>query len=114
MGVTNRNRIREHLNYLHDISRLSWRKIAQENKYRGIPARTLHRMATTNYVPDKWRQKLGLPGVSKVEMINGRIPVGSQSLGARQCVCGMWFISNHPRRKHCFMCSPYRGKQRVD
>lgn len=26
------------------------------------------------------------------------------------CECGQAFVSNHPRRKKCFICSPYRGK----
>ena len=63
-------------------------------------------------VPAKWREKFGLPPVSTVEPIAGEIPHGAQALGAMRCECGMPFISNHPRRRRCFICSPYRGKDR--
>jgi hypothetical protein len=49
---------------------------------------------------------------AKVVPMNGRqIPDGSQALMALRCDCGQYFISNHPRRRKCYKCSPYRGKR---
>jgi hypothetical protein len=58
----------------------------------------------------KTRFILGLSVVAIVIPINGIIPEGSLSLSAEQCACGQWYISNHPRRGKCFICSPARRK----
>jgi hypothetical protein len=39
----------------------------------------------------------------------GSVPPGAQVISAQVCACGQWFISNHPRRQKCFICSPYKG-----
>ena len=56
------------------------------------------------------RARLGLPNIAQVVPVVGEIPNGTQAIRADQCACGQWFISNHPRRKKCFKCSPYRRK----
>lgn len=59
------------------------------------------------------RDALGLPQKSMVISTGGQaIPSGAQAHHALQCRCATWFIPNHPLRKRCFDCSPYRGKIR--
>jgi len=72
----------------------------------------LWKIINTDYEPKRFdiREKFGLPEESAVVSVNGRVPGGSITLGAHQCECGQYFISNHPRRQKCFICSPYRGK----
>ena len=111
MPVTKSDSTIERLKELRGTSGLSWHKIAALDEFRPIPAGTLHKMVKTGRIGPKWRGRLGLPEQAKVESINGSIPDGSVSLGALLCGCGRWFISNHPRRKRCFVCGPYRGKQ---
>jgi hypothetical protein len=48
-----------------------------------------------------------------VKAVDGSVVQGSQSLGSLICSCGQPFISNHPRRRKCFICSKYRGKRRT-
>lgn len=85
----------------------SWRKTGQ--KY-GVNA-AMARMIANGYHPGKRiRLRLGLPPETTIVVISGEVPPGSQSIAARRCQCGHWFIANHPRRKKCFICSPYRGK----
>jgi hypothetical protein len=43
----------------------------------------------------------------------GSVPPGSQVISAQVCECGQWFISNHPRRQKCFICSPFKRKGKV-
>lgn len=98
----------------HEISK-SWRNTAAP--YGLHPS--MARMIANGYIPgNRIRKKLGLPEQSKVVSLNGSIPDGSQSLGARQCPnekCNhQWFIPNSPRRRKCFLCSPYRSKNGLD
>lgn len=68
------------------------------------------RLIAQGYLPGKKvRGLLGLPPESSVVVMAGDVPAGSQALAAMQCGCGQWFIPNHPRRKRCFVCSPYKG-----
>lgn len=61
----------------------------------------------------KIREALGLPAYQSVVVITGgTIPAGAQVIEASQCACGNWFISNHPARKRCFICSPFRRANR--
>jgi hypothetical protein len=85
----------------------SWRKTAQ--KYGLFP--NMARMIAMGYEPGpRIRARLGLPQVANVVVIEGRVPAGSQAIAAEQCPCGQWFISNHPRRRKCFICSPYKRR----
>ncbi len=59
----------------------------------------------------KIRGLLGLPAESSVVVMAGEVPAGSQAVAALQCECGQWFIANHPRRRRCFVCSPYKGRR---
>jgi hypothetical protein len=44
-----------------------------------------------------------------VVMLSGEaVPDGAQVIRAELCGCGQWYISNHPRRRKCFVCSAYR------
>ena len=90
----------------HEVTH-SWRKTAQ--KYGVFP--NMARMIANGYEPGpRIRARLGLPQVANVVVIEGRVPAGSQSIAAEQCACGQWFISNHPRRRKCFICSPYKRR----
>ncbi len=72
-----------------------------------------HMVKNENYVPpDHVLHKLGLPSCSIVVPMAGDVPRGTLVLYALQCECGAWYISNHPRRHKCFVCSPYRRKER--
>ena len=85
----------------------SWRRVAKE--FDGIPPGTLCTYAKTGYLPNRYRQRLGLPVVASVAPVMEPIPNGAQALFAVRCECGRWYISNHPRRKRCYLCSPYRA-----
>ena len=53
---------REALKMLHDTSGLSWRKIAQMPKYRGIPAGSLCSFATGKKdLANEYKARLGIP-----------------------------------------------------
>jgi hypothetical protein len=57
------------------------------------------------------RIALGLPPTSNIAIIGGGdVPNGSQAIRALRCECGQYFIQNHPRRSHCFICRPARIK----
>ena len=92
----------------HEITH-SWRKTARP--YDLYPS--MARLIANGYDPGpRIRRKLGLPLVANVIVIAGEVPAGSQVLSADRCACGQYFISNHPRRKRCFMCSPYKRRSR--
>jgi hypothetical protein len=58
------------------------------------------------------RFEFGLPFQSTVIVIGGGdIPDGAQVIRALQCHCGQWFVPNHPLRRQCFICGPFRGKR---
>jgi len=88
----------------------NWRDVSYEWK---MPPGTLCRIAERAYEPKRpdIRRCLGLPIVSTVVVVGGEsIPDGAQVYRADVCPCGQWYISNHPRRKRCFICSPYRRR----
>lgn len=99
---------------LRELNRSSsWAKIALMGEWSPIPGGTLSSISTGYPVPDKWRPRLDLPPKSKVIVVLGEVPSGSQCIGADICIlCGRPYVSNHPRRKRCFVCSPYGGKKR--
>jgi len=111
IGVRTPDMVQDELQWVHRCYQ-SWRRIALLPAYIPIPAGTLSSIAKTGKVPKKWRPRLNLPADASVIVMYGEIKVGSQSLGNEVCACGQPFISNHPRRKKCFMCSPYRGKRK--
>lgn len=59
------------------------------------------------------REILGLDTDSPVMFVDGRTRPRARALDAMQCGCGEWFVSNHPRRRKCFTCSPFRGRKRT-
>lgn len=91
----------------HELTQ-SWR--ATGEPYQLNPA--MARMIANGYQPGKRvRKHLGLPPAVSVVVVMGEVPAGSQAISAQQCECGQWFVSNHPRRRRCFLCSPYRGRR---
>jgi len=58
------------------------------------------------------RAALGLDQESSVRYVDGRPRPRAQALDVMVCGCGRHFVSNHPRRRKCFVCSPYRGKSK--
>jgi len=88
----------------------SWRLVAQ--KWRSTKG-TVYRIAH-GYQPKTIKLllhfDLPLPE-ARVIAVAGIVPDGTQTIGALRCVCGDWFIPNHPRRRKCFVCSPYRKRK---
>ena len=107
--VKNSDTPQEALQALKTSRSITWRQIARLDQYTGIPPGTLCTYAKTGYLPNRYRQRLGLPVVASVAPVMEPIPNGAQALFAVRCECGRWYISNHPRRKKCFVCSPYRA-----
>jgi hypothetical protein len=94
---------------------MSWRRIAQTvPEYIGLSIGSLDRIAHGIEPGSKVRRQLGLPPTMTVAVMGGEITPGAQAIGESLCPCGQTYISNHPRRKHCFACRPFRkgkGKQ---
>lgn len=114
MPVTTSDTVQGRLKYLHDTCALSWSKIAALDEFSPIPRGTLCSIAKTGNVPHCWKRHFGIPAQSNVVVVEGVVPAGSQAISAQQCPCGQYFISNHPRRKRCFVCSPYRRRLRAN
>jgi hypothetical protein len=90
---------------IHETTQ-SWQKAAEPY---GIN-KAMARLLAMGYNPGKKiRHKLNLPEMAQVVAMEGEIPDGAQVIKASLCECGQYFISNHPRRKRCFICSPFRG-----
>lgn len=91
----------------------SFRKIATE-EYNGLITHAVIQRLCEGHEPHdpKIRAVLGMPAkVATVYVIGGGvIPPGAQVISANLCECGQPFISNHPARKRCFICSPYKRK----
>ena len=94
---------------LHDNG-LSWRAIQRKcPEYANLSIASLDRLAQGREPGPKVRELLGLPPVTVVVVIGGgQIPEGAQVYSAEMCECGQVFVSNHPRRRKCFVCSPVR------
>lgn len=88
----------------------NWRLVAEAY---GVSKGLAYRIAVEGYEPKSaaLRRKLHLPlPTARVIPIDGAIPDGAQAPGAKWCViCGRSYISNHPRRRRCYDCSPPRG-----
>jgi hypothetical protein len=79
--------------------------------YRPDPGLT-YRIVEEGYIPKRTATciRLGLPtSVTVIVIGDGVVPPGSQTINAKQCGCGRWFISNHPLRTYCFICHPFGG-----
>jgi len=95
----------------------SWKKVAEKWSYDvGVVCHkaTISRMAAGKYEPKRYeiRCVFGLHTSGTIKPIAGAIPDGTQALFAQQCECGQYYISNHPLRRKCFVCSPYRKRKR--
>jgi len=88
----------------------SWRKAG--GRWGLNPASA--RLIAMGHIPGpSIRRRLGLPEFAQVTRVDGAIPPGTQSRGALYCKdCGGPFIPNHPRRKKCFECSPFKGRRK--
>lgn len=115
MAVRTRDTLAAELCALHG-SGMTWRQIAALARFCGVPAGTLCAIAKGAPVPAKHRQRLGLPATATVEAVAGPAPpAGAQAGPWRRCIeCDAVFLTNHPCRKRCFVCSPYRGKQSTE
>lgn len=114
IGVTSCDTALERLKLLHETYGISWRKIANLPEFQGIKPGSLSSFYKGTWLPKnaEARRRLGLSlPTSNVVVVFGSVPDGSQALTANKCVCGQWYISNHPLRRNCFVCSPYRGKK---
>lgn len=61
MHVTTCDTVRERIIVLHDTYGLKFRKIAETDDFRPIPAGTLSTIYKTGRIPKKWHKRLGLP-----------------------------------------------------
>ena len=87
----------------------SWRDIEELPAYEHISLPTLRRISLGIEPGPKVRKQLGLPPAGEVYyVLGGEVPEGTLAIRAERCDCGQWYISNHPRRKRCFMCRPYK------
>lgn len=89
----------------------SLRQIAREH-YNGCISHAVIQRLLEGMEPHdpKIREALGLPARAATVYVigGGEIPEGAQVVSASMCECGQPFISNHPARRKCFICSPYR------
>jgi hypothetical protein len=87
----------------------SWRKIAVQH---GLHPNMARLIANGHEPGNRIREKLKLPPIAEVVSLNEGFKDGSQVIGAVECcVCGQWFVSNHPKRKRCFICTPFRSRK---
>lgn len=103
--------VRDNIKEWHEAG-YSWRDISYLECYKNVSAPALRRIHLGEEPGNRIRAKLGLPAVSTVVIIGGGVvPAGAQVIYANECECGQWYISNHPRRKRCFMCRPYKARK---
>ena len=87
----------------------TWRQIAEPYDLKPNMARLI---ANGHEPGNKIRKMLNLPPKARVISVNGDILDGSLVLGSMICLkCGQQFVSNHPRRQKCFICSPFRSRK---
>jgi len=114
MTVTAGNGIRAKLReeYQRQVGSGGWRAVGTVF---GISGGMAYRVAVQGYEPrdGEIRKRLGMSVISEVEFVSEKSQATSrklQAVGVDICtVCGEGFVSNHPRRRKCFRCSPYRG-----
>ena len=73
--MPNGGAMRERLNKLHNEDKLSWRKIAQMDEYKGIPAGSLCSYASGTWEPktERSRRMFNLPTVEVVLQARGKL-----------------------------------------
>lgn len=60
--------------------------------------------------PDHVLAKWNIKTFVSVQIVGGQVVEGAELISVvGKCNCGQAYISNHPKRKRCFTCSPYRG-----
>jgi hypothetical protein len=108
--VQSLNSLIERLTSLNKVDKLSFRKIARLPEFSGVPFGTLANVAKGRDPKDTHtRALLGLPAIAHVVPVQGAVPDGTQVIGASMCIiCSKWYVSNSPRRKKCYECSPCR------
>jgi len=97
----------------------TWEKVFEamvpEHRREHVSPATLWKIAKEpGYEPkdELIREILGLDPESPVTFVDGQHKPRAQALDVTPCECGRYFVSNHPRRRRCFVCSPYRGKDK--
>lgn len=88
----------------------TWRAVGEAF---GVSPALAWRMVRQGYAPvdEAICARLGLPTRAQVTVVGGTVAAGAQVLGSQACErCGRAFVSNHPRRRRCFGCSPVRRK----
>ena len=92
----------------------SFRQIAKDD-YKGLVSHAVIQRVLDGLEPQdpKIREVLGLPAKAATVYVigGGEIPEGAQVISASMCACGQPYISNHPARKRCFICAPYKGSK---
>lgn len=109
--------LRERLIYLHDTNMLTWRQIGQLRGFSPVPFGTLYDVYKGDELPLKWYPHFKMRRKqATVVIVRGHIPEGTQVNGVvvRCPDCKELFVSNHPRRARCYLCSPFRGKENQD
>ena len=104
--------VKVHVKALYE-QKHSLRRIAKED-YGGKISHAVIQRVLENFEPRDVhnREVLGLPAYQFVVVVTGGvIPPGAQVVSAEVCECGQWYIPNHPARKHCFICSPYKRRK---
>jgi hypothetical protein len=89
----------------------SYRQIAKEDFGGRINHAVVQRILAGEEPRDPLiRRAVGLADYHQVVVVTGGdVPPGTLVISADQCIeCGRYYISNHPRRKKCFICTPYR------
>lgn len=91
-----------------------WRKVGAQY---GVSGALVYRVVMTDYEPKdpEIRHRLGAPVLGLVQcMVDEVLPPGTQVMGSACCArCGRPFVPNHPLRKKCYICAPYRGRRKV-
>ena len=103
--------LRDYLTGLHREKSL--RKIAREVYHDQVTIGTLDRVIQgIEPKTPEIRAVFGLAPASMVIPVAGSVPDGTQVVAASRCSCGRYFVSNHPRRQKCFICSPFRARKK--
>jgi len=103
--------LRLEIQQMRQDPKLPYRKIAAKFP-KGISGATIQQIENGRIPGPKISAILGIPYSAHVSVIGGgNVPDGAQAVSATRCACGQWFISNHPCRRRCFVCSPYRGRR---
>ena len=91
-------------------------------QYYGVNKGIIWAILNSDYEPqdNSTRRRLGLPVSPTVNFFKqdewewvrvGMKQVQLQALSVRECECGQYFIPNAPKRRKCFICTPYRSRK---